>query len=110
MAAILSNEESEVHISAISVREIEHILHRRADSERARAVEEAIYDHPRLRLAEVTRERVREAAGMKAGLSFADAFAVALALELDAFLVTGDPEFQRLQAKGLRLCWLARGA
>ncbi|MBX6377926.1 MAG: PIN domain-containing protein [Clostridia bacterium] len=111
MAAILSDEESEVHIGAINVGEIEYIVHRRAGAERARAVEEAIYDHPRLRVAEVTRERVREAAGMKAvgGLSFADAFAAALALEFDAYLVTGDPEFRRLQARGLRLRWLGPG-
>jgi len=110
VAAILSDEENEILISAINVGEVDYILRRRAGAERARAVEDAVYDHPRLRVAEVTRDRIRAAAGVKAagGLSFADAFTAALALELGAFLVTGDPEFKRLQAEGLRLRWLAR--
>jgi predicted nucleic acid-binding protein len=107
VATILSDEES-----AISVGEVEYIVHRRVGAERARAVEDAMYDHPRLHVAQVTRERIREAANMKVGgsLSFADAFAAALALELDASLVTGDPEFKRLEAEGLRLHWVAPGS
>lgn len=56
-------------------------------------------------------ERVLKAAGLKAQyrISYADAFAVALALELDATLVTGDPELLNL-ATLLKLQSLVRTA
>jgi predicted nucleic acid-binding protein len=40
-------------------------------------------------------------------ISFADAFAAALAPRLDLQLVTGDPEFLALKSIGLRLLWVA---
>jgi PIN domain nuclease of toxin-antitoxin system len=108
VAAILSAQDREILISAINVGEVDSILRRRAGAERARAAEDAVYGHPRLRVAEATRERIRAAAEAKArgGLSLADAFAAGLARELDAPLVTGDPEFKRLAGDGLRLRWL----
>jgi predicted nucleic acid-binding protein len=47
-------------------------------------------------------ERVKSAAALRAvgGVSFADCFAAALAEELDAALVTSDPEFERLESEG----------
>ena len=56
-------------------------------------------------------ERVRAAAELKAlgGLSYADCFAASLAQELDATLVTGDPEFAGLEKEGLiRVLWLPK--
>ncbi len=49
------------------------------------------------------------AARLKAGfkMSFADAFAAATAMELNAALVTGDPELRALEDAGLvRLEWV----
>ncbi len=50
----------------------------------------------------------RLAAEFKAtgGISYADCFAAALAIEEDATLVTGDPEFKRLEKKGLKVLWI----
>lgn len=60
-----------------------------------------------LTVAEVTRERVFSAAHLKAHymLSFADAFVASLAQELDAEIVTGDPEFRSLEDK-VKIRWL----
>jgi len=48
------------------------------------------------------------AARLKAGsgLGYADCFAAALAITLDAPLATGDPDFRTLEPQGLRLHWL----
>lgn len=60
-----------------------------------------------IRMVGVTRERVLAAAHLKANhpISYADAFAAALAEEFGATLVTGDPEFCAL-APALSIAWL----
>lgn len=60
-----------------------------------------------IRIEGVTRARVLAAAHLKANhpISYADAFAAGLAQEIDAALVTGDPEFRSLGGS-LRLEWL----
>lgn len=54
-----------------------------------------------------TTSRVMSAAKIKAtiSLSYADAFAASLALELNATLVTGDPEYKPLEPN-LKVLWL----
>lgn len=49
----------------------------------------------------------REAARFKSrySISYADCFAAALAKQLDVELVTGDPEFKRVQ-KEIKICWV----
>lgn len=56
-------------------------------------------DRGPITLAQVTRKRVDGAARIKSQyrLSYADAFAVALAQELDAAVITGDPEFRAVE-------------
>lgn len=56
----------------------------------------------------VTFERIQAAAHLKAHypMSYADAFAAALAQELKATLVTGDPEFRAVQ-HFIRIEWLS---
>ncbi|MGH2352946.1 MAG: type II toxin-antitoxin system VapC family toxin [Chloroflexota bacterium] len=64
-----------------------------------------------VRIATATTPRVKRAAAIKAAypLAYADAFAVALAIELGWPLVTGDPEIQRPAGDGLlTLEWLGR--
>ena len=58
---------------------------------------------------ELTRDRVLAAAHMKASyrMSYADAFVVAAALELDATILTGDPEFKTVE-KLVKINWLSR--
>ena len=58
---------------------------------------------------EATRRRVRRAAELKANhaIAYADAFAVATALEFRATLLTGDPEIKPLEGEeGLQVQWL----
>ena len=52
-------------------------------------------------------ERVLSAARIKGKfpISYADAFAVALAQEMSATLITGDPEFKRVQSL-VKIIWL----
>jgi len=60
---------------------------------------------------EATRPRVRRAAELKAShaIAYADAFAVATALEFRATLLTGDPEIKPLEGKqDLDVEWLPR--
>ena len=57
----------------------------------------------------VDRDLTRLAVGFKArgGLSYADAFAAALAKERNAGLLTGDPELKTLE-KDIKILWLGR--
>jgi len=57
----------------------------------------------------VDRDLTRLAAGFKArgGLSYADAFAAALAKERNAGLLTGDPELKALE-KDIKILWLGK--
>lgn len=60
---------------------------------------------------DATRRRVRRAAELKSrhALAYADAFAVATAVEFNAVLLTGDPEIEPVEgAQNLRVEWLPR--
>ena len=60
---------------------------------------------------DATRRRVRRAAELKSkhAVAYADAFAVATAVEFDAVLLTGDPEIERLEGEeNLKVEWLPR--
>lgn len=62
-------------------------------------------------VADATRRRVRRAADLKAryAIAYADAFAVATAIEFSAVLLTGDPEIEPLDGEqNLRVEWLPR--
>jgi len=111
VAAILEDPNNEVRVSAINVGEVYYILLRRRGREAAQRAEETIFQQPGVDVVAPTWERIRAAAEIKAegGLSFADAFAAALAREASAPLVTGDPEFAALERRGMiRVIWLNR--
>jgi ribonuclease VapC len=58
---------------------------------------------------DATRQRVRRAADLKArhAMAYADAFAVATAVEFKAILLTGDPEIRPLEGQqDLQVQWL----
>ena len=60
---------------------------------------------------DATARRVRRAAELKSkhAIAYADAFAVATAVEFDAILLTGDPEIERLEGEhNLKVQWLPR--
>lgn len=60
---------------------------------------------------DATRRRVRRAAELKAkhAIAYADAFAVATAVEFNAILLTGDPEIELLEGEqNLKVEWLPK--
>jgi len=57
-----------------------------------------------------TFEDIMEAAHLKggSGASYADCFAAALALKENAAVLTGDPDFRRLEEFGVKVEWLPK--
>ncbi len=103
-------KQTSLAMSMINLGEIYYVIARsksfaEAELTRERLLSSPVAFHP------VDNDLVFEAARIKAqhALSYADAFAAALAFRLDAFLVTGDPEFGSLQKKDkLSIHWLGR--
>lgn len=83
-----------------------YITHREKGRNRAEEMWRDLRNLP-IVLEEVTEERILAAARIKDmySLSYADAFAGALAQELNATVVTGDPEFQHI-APIVNVLWL----
>lgn len=107
--AICADAENAIWISSVNLGEVYYILLRRRGEPAARKMEEAIQQQSNVSVVDATWARARGAAAVKAkgGLSFADAFAVALARECGALLVTGDLEYRSLEESGeLRVLWL----
>jgi len=94
IAGILSMQENQIYLSIINMGEIYYLLLRRKGIEQAEKVIESVTLDDAIIVADASWDRVRAAAAVKAegGLYYADAFAVALAKELNAPLLTGDPE------------------
>jgi predicted nucleic acid-binding protein len=70
----------------------------------------ALFDQFPIDVVLPTMEHVMQAARFKSlgGLSYADCFAAALAIERDIPVLTGDPEFKILEARGVKVEWLPR--
>ena len=99
-------DQAQVFVSLINLGEtLYHLERRRGAGYVPKYLNE--FEQLPLTVIEVTRERVYEAAHLKARypISYVDAFAAALALELDAAVLTSDPEFRKLDAE-LRVQWL----
>jgi ribonuclease VapC len=89
---------AEAWLSIVNFGEVLYITEREQGLQAAqRAI--AIIDQLPLHVAEADRSRTFAAAHVKArgALSYADAFAVALALEVEGKVVTGDPEFVKAE-------------
>jgi ribonuclease VapC len=97
-----------LHVSLINVGEMYYIVRREQGRERAVEMLKDLRALP-ITLDLVSEERILGAARIKAehALSYADAFAVALAQELGATVVTGDPEFQNVAAI-VNVMWLTK--
>lgn len=95
-------------MSLINVGEIYYSLYRERGAARAEAALADVRALP-ISLHLPTDERILAAARLKAQfpLAYADAFAVALAQELNAVLVTGDPEFKSVESQ-VTIMWLPR--
>lgn len=91
-------DEAVIYLSLINLGEVAYIIERRYGSERLQEVLARLAQLP-ITITEVSHERVLAAAHVKAhhAVSYADAFAIALAQEKDAPVVTGDPEFKKVE-------------
>ena len=98
--------DSVTSLSLINLGEVIYNTGRKLGNDRAREILDDIMLLP-IQLAEVTLARVLAAAQIKIQypISYADAFAVALAQELNATIVTGDPEFKQVESI-VTLFWL----
>jgi ribonuclease VapC len=95
-----------VHMTEVNYAEVQYMI-RRKDGERAwAAIANELKSAP-IEFHPADRSLADRAAEFKARhkISLADAFAAALAKELQAELVTGDPEFKPLE-KEIRIKWL----
>jgi len=93
-------------LSWINLGEIVYNVGRKLGDTAAAEILTDLFQLP-IQLAEATPERILAAAQVKAhhAISYADAFAVALAQELEATLVTGDPEFKQIESL-IPVLWL----
>ncbi|MCX6375230.1 MAG: type II toxin-antitoxin system VapC family toxin [Armatimonadetes bacterium] len=100
---------AELLMTLINLGELYYILRRSLSAIETRALLDMILDLP-VRAIPVSEDLVWEAAEIKARnpLSYADCIAVAAARREGAALVTGDPEFKRVEGM-VCIKWLTRG-
>lgn len=100
------NGEVLVFLSLMNLGEIVYTVERKLGRDASDEILQDVFTLP-IRIAEVTKDRVLSAARVKAGfpISYADAFAVALAQETTATVVTGDPEFNLVESM-VPVLWL----
>jgi predicted nucleic acid-binding protein len=98
-------DKVELRMSLINVGEVVYLTRRNQGRKLAESLLKDLYDLP-ITFYEVSEERILAAAWIKSthAISYADSFAVQLAQELKATLVTGDPEFEGV--KDLKVLWL----
>lgn len=100
------DEKAVIFLSLINLGEILYTIERRLGRDVSQEILQDILTLP-VRLAEVTLDRVVSAAHIKASfpLSYADAYAAALAQEMTAPVVTGDLEFKHVEPT-IAVLWL----
>ena len=100
------NDKADLYLSVINWGEIYYITLRNFDIKRAELFKETIARYP-ITIVEADKELTLQAAQYKAfnKMSYADAFAAALAKMKKAILVTGDKEFKVLE-KELKINWI----
>jgi predicted nucleic acid-binding protein len=100
------NDKAELYLSVINWGEIYYITLRNFDIKRAELFKETISRYP-INIVEANKELTLQAALFKAynKISYADAFAAALAKNKKAVLVTGDKEFEALEGS-IKITWI----
>lgn len=95
-----ANGDAFLALSLINLGEIYYILGRSRGLDRANAFLDEVKRLP-IQLLQADEQRIFAAAQLKMDhtISYADAFAAAAAIELDASLLTGDPELLQLAGK-----------
>lgn len=109
VANLLSAAKSgvlKIYVSAVNLGEVAYNIERRTSAEQVAAVLASVAQLP-IEVLPVTRQRALDAAHLKARyhLGYADSFAAALAIEPDASVVTGDPDFERVSG-AVRVRWV----
>ncbi len=109
--AVLKDAEKgrcQVYLSWINLGEVLYITERELGQPKAREILAHVQSLP-IEMLEATPQAVLDAAHLKAThrLSYADAFAVAAALEHRAIVLTGDPEFESVQ-EIVQIEWLTQ--
>jgi len=101
-----SAKKATAFLSVINLGEILYITERKLGRNTADNTLRDIFRLP-VQLADASTDRVIGAAHVKAryAISYADAFVVALAQELEATIITADPEFQKV-ASLATILWL----
>lgn len=106
---VLHEAEAGQAAAFVSLINLGEVLYKLERQQGAQSVPDsiALLDSLPLIVTEVTRARVYAAARLKANyaISYADTFVAALAQELDAVVLTGDPEFRKL-GDTVRIQWL----
>lgn len=100
------DQKAQIAFSLINAGEVYYITYREQGAVRGEGILKDMLALP-VQLYDAPERRILSAARIKAehSLSYADAFTVALAQELDAILVTGDPEFRAVE-KIVKVMWL----
>jgi len=109
IADLIASDDTEIYLSVINLGEVFYTVMQECGEEAASRFEDSVFETVKIRIVDASWERVKAAARLKAGgrLSFANCFGAALAHDLNATLVTGDPEFKRLEkTAALRILWL----
>lgn len=107
--------EQKCFVSLINLGEVYYQIYRKKGAGRADSFwDDALRGVIPLSVVEVTRKRVLESSRLKARfpIAMADAFAIQLALEMQAPLMTGDPEIETLEKlePSLQVIWLPKKA
>jgi len=105
---LLINDIS-LYMSEINLGEIYYITLRRGGKDQAEKIIETIFMEESITIVDSNWERIKQASEIKAegNLSYTDSFALSLALELKAPLLTGDPELrQAAAAYRVEIIWL----
>ena len=98
-----------IYLHAIQLGEVYYITLREKGQDLADLAYARIRSFPLTYIEIIDEELLRSAAKLKAKypISYADAFAAAMAVIKNAFLLTGDPEFQALEKKeNISIEWL----
>ncbi len=110
VADLLTDSQIEILISAINLGEVYYILSRERSQTEAEKIIDYIFMEDKIKIVDAKWSMVKKAAKIKSagGISYADAFALALAREDKAMLVTGDPEIKAVAANvSVELIWLS---
>lgn len=109
VAEILMREAVAIYLSVVNLGEVYYIVARRDGESAAEQVVEHLLMEESIRVVDATLSEAREAARIKArwGISYADSFVLVLAKELEAPVITGDPEIRALAGElGIQVVWI----